>query len=82
MQQKPILFMSPGSHHSRRVMLLINEMGTDVEQRIVDVRPPGMGGENQQAEFLALNPAGKVPVLKDGDLVLEGAGEKVAEHEM
>ena len=62
--------MSPGSHHSRRVLLLIQEMGIDVEEKIVGVRPPGMGGENESADFLALNPAGKVPVLQDGPLTL------------
>lgn len=70
MQDKPVLFMSPGSHHSRRVMLLIHEMDIEVEERIVGVRPPGMGGENESAEFLAINPAGKVPVLQHGNLIL------------
>ncbi len=70
MQNKPILFMSPGSHHSRRVMLLIREMDIDVEERIVDVRPAGMGGENEGPEFMAINPAGKVPVLQDGELII------------
>ncbi|MEM9375955.1 MAG: glutathione S-transferase family protein [Pseudomonadota bacterium] len=70
MQDKPILYMSPGSHHSRRVMLLIREMEIDVDEQIVGVRPPGMGGENEGSEFLAMNPAGKVPVLRDGSLTL------------
>lgn len=70
MQDKPILFMSPGSHHSRRVMLLIREMNIEVQEHIVGVRPPGMGGENESPDFLAMNPAGKVPVLQDGALIL------------
>ena len=45
-------------------------MGFEVEEQIIDVRPPGMGGENEGSEFLALNPAGKVPVLRDGSLIL------------
>ncbi|MDJ0922210.1 MAG: glutathione S-transferase family protein [Henriciella sp.] len=70
MQDKPILFMSPGSHHSRRVTLLVHELELELDERVVGVRPPGMGGENEQPEFLKINPAGKVPVLQDGELVL------------
>lgn len=70
MQDKPVLLMSPGSHHSRRVMLLIREMDIDVEERIIGVRPPGMGGENESAEFRTINPAGKVPVLQHGTFTL------------
>jgi glutathione S-transferase len=67
---KPTIYISPGSHHSRRVTLLIHELGLDVELIKVDVRPPGMGGENSQPPFLAINPNGKVPVLREGDFVL------------
>jgi glutathione S-transferase len=67
---KPTLFSSPGSHHSRRVAVLVHELGLDVEIKPVDVRPSGMGGENDSAAFRELNPNAKVPVLKDGDLVL------------
>ena len=70
MPTRPILHTSPGSHHARRVALLIPELGLDVEQRPMDVRPSGMGGANDTPEFLALNPYGKVPVLEDGELVL------------
>ena len=72
MTDRPTLYSSPGSHHCRRVTLLIAEAGLDIETRIVDVRPPGMGGANEQAEFLALNPNGKVPVLVvDGEAITE-----------
>jgi glutathione S-transferase len=67
---KPILYSSPGSHNSRRVAVLVAELGLDLDVKVVDVRPPGMGGENSSAEFLAVNPNGKVPVLRDGDVVL------------
>ena len=70
MPDKTILFMSPGSHHSRRVRLLIHELGLDVEERPVGTLPRGMGGENEKPEFLAINPFGKVPVLQDGDLIV------------
>jgi glutathione S-transferase len=40
----------------------------DVEFEFVNVDPTK--GELQRPEFLALNPAGKLPVLVDGDLIL------------
>lgn len=70
MHDKPNLLMSPGSHHARRVRMLIHEMDIEVEERVIGVRPPGMGGENETPEFLSINPAGKVPVLQDGDLTI------------
>jgi len=67
---KPVLYTSPGSHHARRVALVIQELGLDIEQRTIDVRPRGMGGDNDKPEFLKINPYGKVPVLQDNDLIL------------
>ena len=49
-----------------RAMWLLNEIGVDYE--IVPVDIPN--GEHRSAKFLALNPAGKAPVLVDGDVVL------------
>jgi glutathione S-transferase len=47
-------------------MWLLNELGVDYEMLPVSI----LQGENRQPEFLALNPAAKVPVLVDGSLVL------------
>jgi len=49
-----------------RVIWLLNELGLEYETHPVDL----LKGEGQSKDFLALNPAGKVPVLVDGDLVL------------
>ncbi|MFD1215947.1 glutathione S-transferase family protein [Microbulbifer celer] len=49
-----------------RVMWLLNELGLEYEIHHVDL----LKGEAQREDFLALNPAAKVPVLVDGDLVL------------
>lgn len=49
-----------------RVIWLLNELGLEYELLPVDL----LRGEHQQQDFLALNPAGKVPVLVDGSLVL------------
>ena len=49
-----------------RVIWLLNELGLEYETLPVNL----LQGENQQPDFLALNPAAKVPVLVDGSLVL------------
>lgn len=49
-----------------RVIWLLNELGLEYEMLPVDL----LRGENQQQDFLALNPAAKVPVLVDGSLVV------------
>ncbi|MCQ3828745.1 glutathione S-transferase family protein [Microbulbifer elongatus] len=49
-----------------RVLWILNELGVEYEIHPVDL----LKGEGQSEAFLQLNPAGKVPVLVDGDLVL------------
>ena len=49
-----------------RVIWLLNELGLEYEMLPVDV----LQGENQQQDFLTLNPAAKIPVLVDGSLVV------------
>ena len=49
-----------------RPMWLLNELGLKYETHPVNI----LQGENQREYFRALNPAAKVPVLVDGDLVL------------
>lgn len=49
-----------------RPLWLLRELGLAFEMLPVDIP----GGETRTPWFLALNPAGKVPVLVDGDLVL------------
>lgn len=49
-----------------RVQWALNELGLDCEIVPIDL----MAGESRTPEFLRLNPAAKVPVLVDGDLVL------------
>lgn len=49
-----------------RALWLLNELGLDYEQ--VPVEP--LSDETRSPAFRALNPAGKVPVLVDGDVVL------------
>ena len=49
-----------------RVIWLLNELGLEYEMLPVDL----LHGGTQKEDFLALNPAAKVPVLVDGSLVL------------
>jgi glutathione S-transferase len=51
---------------SLRVLWALHELDAEFEFVPVNL----LAGEHRRAEFLRLNPAGKVPVLVDGDLVL------------
>jgi glutathione S-transferase len=51
---------------SIRARWTLQELGVDFEPITVDL----VAGEHRRPEFLQINPAGKVPVLVDGDLVL------------
>lgn len=51
---------------STRVTWALEEIGAEYRYHLIDL----MKGEGQSAEFLKLNPYGKVPVLVDGDLLL------------
>ncbi|NZA27154.1 glutathione S-transferase family protein [Luteimonas sp. SJ-92] len=55
-----------GPTRSLRAMWALRELGIDFEFVSVDL----LAGEAETPEFLRLNPAGKLPVLVDGDLVL------------
>jgi glutathione S-transferase len=55
-----------GPTRSIRVRWTLQELGLDFESITVNL----VKGENRDPEFLKVNPAGKIPVLVDGDLVL------------
>jgi len=55
-----------GPTRSLRALWGLKELGAEFEFIPVNLQ----AGEHQRPEFLALNPAGKVPVLVDGDFVL------------
>lgn len=55
-----------GSPVSRACLLLIRKLGLDVEVKMVNLA----AGEQNDSEFLKLNPLHQVPVLVDGDFVL------------
>ena len=51
---------------SIRARWTLQELGVDFEGVTVNMR----AGEHRSPQFLAINPAGKLPALVDGDLVL------------
>jgi glutathione S-transferase len=55
-----------GPTRSIRVRWTLQELGVDFESVTVDL----VAGEHRRPEFLKINPAGKLPVLVEGDLVL------------
>jgi glutathione S-transferase len=60
------LYRHPLSGHSHRVQLLLSLLNLDAKLVDVDLA----AGEHKQAEFLAKNRFGQVPVLEDGDTVI------------
>jgi glutathione S-transferase len=54
------------SGHVHRVQLLLTMLELPFEFVAIDM----MAGQNRTPEFLAMNPLGEVPVLRDGELVL------------
>ena len=61
-----------GCHNTRslRAAWALEEVGAPFDYVFVDL----LKGEGRREAFLAINPAGKVPVLVDGDLVLTESG--------
>jgi glutathione S-transferase len=60
------LYMHPVSTTSRPVMMFIAENGIDCELQVVDL----LSGEHLTPDYAAINPHKLVPVLEDGDLIL------------
>jgi glutathione S-transferase len=60
------LYYHPFSLNARRAVITALELAAPVELVLVDL----VKREQRQPAFLALNPAGRVPVLEDGDLLL------------
>ncbi len=58
-----------------KVRLMAAILGIKLEIRPVDFHP---GAEHRGPELLALNPAGSIPILEDGDLVLTESSAMLA----
>ena len=55
-----------GEGRGFRVVWLLEEMGLSCELRPVDL----LAGIEKDAEYLAINPAGFIPAIRDGDLTM------------
>lgn len=67
---KLTVYGTPASTYVRTVRLLVEEIGIDYELKSVDF----LKGENQSANYLAIDPFGKLPTLAvDAELVYETA---------
>lgn len=62
------------SYNPQKVAFALEELGLEYDKHTVNL----FTREQQQPEFLALNPRGKVPVLVDGDLTLAESNAMLA----
>jgi GST-like protein len=60
-QSAPIELFTHGTPNGHKVAIALEELGFPYEVRVVDV----FAGAGQTPEFLALNPAGRIPVIRD-----------------
>jgi glutathione S-transferase len=60
------LFYGKMSGNSSRAVFGLNEIGAAYDATLIDTSK----GENKSADYLALNPMGKIPALRDGALSL------------
>lgn len=59
------MFVGP-TGNGRRPLLMLEECGLPYKLTKIDL----MKGEQKKPEFVAMNPAAAIPVMKDGDLVI------------
>ena len=60
------LYGGPRSGNAYKVRLLLNLLGLEFEETVVDLQ----AGDNRTEAFLALNPRGQIPTLVDGDVTV------------
>lgn len=64
--QPELVFYSHPWTRGRGVHVFLEELGEPYEYRVVDIA----GGEHKGAEYLAINPMGKLPALQHGELII------------
>ncbi len=60
------LYHWPMSHNARKARALAHHLGLDVEEVILSMQD----GDHKKPEFLATNPMGQVPAIRDGDFTV------------
>jgi glutathione S-transferase len=60
------IYATPLSANGRKVLAVSRQLGLNPEIHLVNV----YRGEGRRAEYLAINPSGKIPTLVDGDFIL------------
>lgn len=60
------LYGNPISGHSHRVTAMLTVLQLDYEDKVMQLSQ----GEHKHADYLALNPLGKIPALTDANVVL------------
>jgi glutathione S-transferase len=63
--RKIVFFHSPQTR-SGGTLVLLEELGAPYELRLIDTR----AGESRRPDYLAINPLGKVPAIRDGDALV------------
>lgn len=63
--QEITLFHSPNTR-STGVLILLEELGAKYQLHVLNMK----AGEQRKAEYLAINPMGKVPAIKHGDAII------------
>ena len=61
-----MIYATPLSANGRKVLAVCRHLALNPEVQIINV----YRGEGQSADYLAVNPSGKIPFLKDGEFTL------------
>ena len=65
-----VTFFHAPNTRSTGTRILLEELGADYDLRVLNVK----AGEQRKAEYLAVNPMGKVPAIRHGDAVVTEQG--------
>jgi glutathione S-transferase len=65
-----VTFFHAPNTRSMGTRILLEELGADYDLRVLNVK----AGEQRKAEYLAVNPMGKVPTIRHGDAVVTEQG--------
>ena len=73
-QNTQLVLWGIGTPRTMRAHWALHELSLDYDARVIRTRAP----ETQTAEFAAMNPRRKIPVLQDGEFVITESAAIVA----